>query len=44
VNNTLTLAGLDGRRKRLLFAMPPQAASEKVPSMFLLAGRWLKRA
>lgn len=43
-NNTLTLAGLNGRRKRLLFAMPPQAAAEKVPSVVLLAGRWLKRA
>jgi len=42
-NNTLTLAGLDGRRKRLLFAMPSQAASEKIPSMLLLGARWLKR-
>ncbi|HUR39298.1 MAG TPA: hypothetical protein VM222_07380, partial [Planctomycetota bacterium] len=43
VNNTLTLAGLDGRRKRLLVALPPSAASEKAPSMFFLGGRWLKR-
>jgi hypothetical protein len=43
VNNTLTLAGLDGRRKRLLVALPPPAVSEKAPSMFLLGDRWLKR-
>ncbi len=43
-NNTLTLASLDGRRKRILFAIPPQSASEKIPSMLLLGGRWLKRA
>jgi hypothetical protein len=43
-DNTLTLASLDGRRKRILFAIPSPSASEKAPPMFLLGGRWLKRA
>ena len=43
VTNTLTLAGLDGRRKRILFAIPPPSGAEKAPSRILLGARWLKR-
>ena len=42
-NNTLTLAGGESGKKRVLFALMPKSALEKSPDRIFVGSRWLKK-